>query len=134
MAASTASRSRSPTISPCRPAALNIRVGDQALDKEARLHDYKRPAPSWPSPVPTSSTASSPAAAPRPEIGIITTGKSYLDVRAAMDELGIDEVKANELGIRLYKVGMVWPLEPEGVLEIRRRVWTSSSSSRKSAR
>ena len=32
-----------------------------------------------------------------------------------MDELGIDEVKANQLGLRVYKVGMTWPLEPQGV-------------------
>ena len=38
-------------------------------------------------------------------------------MRQALDELGIDEVKANELGIRLYKVGMPWPLEPQGVLK-----------------
>ena len=36
-------------------------------------------------------------------------------MRQALDELGIDEVKANQLGIRLYKVGMTWPLEPQGV-------------------
>ena len=52
-----------------------------------------------------------------PKIGIITCGKSYLDVRAAFDELGIDEVKANQLGMRLYKVAMTWPLEPQGVLK-----------------
>src|SRR5581483_11037041 len=40
---------------------------------------------------------------------------SYLDVRAALDELGIDEVKANEIGLRVYKVGMPWPLEPQGL-------------------
>src|SRR5581483_4279289 len=34
-----------------------------------------------------------------------------------MDELGLDEVKANQLGLRLYKVGMTWPLEPQGVLK-----------------
>src|SRR5262249_40789928 len=45
-----------------------------------------------------------------PKIGIITTGKSYLDVRQAFDELGIDEVKCNDLGIRLYKVACPWPL------------------------
>ena len=50
-------------------------------------------------------------------MGIITTGKSYLDVRAAMDELGIDEVAANRLGLRVYKVGMPWPLEPQGLLK-----------------
>jgi indolepyruvate ferredoxin oxidoreductase len=53
--------------------------------------------------------------APQPRLGIITSGKSYLDVRQAFDDLGIDEALAAEIGIRLYKVGMVWPLEAEGV-------------------
>ena len=46
---------------------------------------------------------------------IITAGKSYLDVRQALDDLGIDEALAAQIGIRLFKVGMVWPLEAEGV-------------------
>src|SRR5712675_901194 len=46
----------------------------------------------------------------RPKIGVITVGKSYLDVRQALDELGIDEVKCNDLGIRLYKIGCPWPI------------------------
>ncbi len=93
---------------------LNIRVGDQALDKEARLHDFKRPAIlAFARANKLDRIVMSGGAAPR--IGIITTGKSYLDVRAALDELGIDEVRANEIGIRLYKVGMVWPLEPQGL-------------------
>jgi indolepyruvate ferredoxin oxidoreductase len=53
--------------------------------------------------------------APAPRLGIITAGKAYLDVRQAFDDLGIDEALAAEIGIRLYKVGMVWPLESEGV-------------------
>jgi len=52
---------------------------------------------------------------PAPRLGIITAGKSYLDVRQAFDELGIDDALAAEIGIRLYKVGMVWPLEADGV-------------------
>ena len=52
---------------------------------------------------------------PRPRFGIVTTGKSYLDVRQALDDLGIDEALAAELGLRVYKVGMAWPLEREGV-------------------
>ena len=52
---------------------------------------------------------------PNPRLGIITSGKSYLDVRQALDDLGIDERRAAEIGIRLYKIGMVWPLEAEGV-------------------
>ena len=96
------------------PGGLNIRVGDQALDKEARLHDFKRPA------ILAFARANKldrivMSGGASPKIGIVTTGKSYLDVRAAFDELGIDEIRANELGIRLYKVGMVWPLEPQGL-------------------
>ncbi len=45
-----------------------------------------------------------------PRIGVITVGKSYLDVRQALDELGLDEVKCNDLGLRLFKVGCPWPL------------------------
>ncbi|MDA5192466.1 indolepyruvate ferredoxin oxidoreductase family protein [Alphaproteobacteria bacterium LMG 31809] len=52
---------------------------------------------------------------PRPRFGIITSGKSYEDVREALTELGITEAIAAEIGLRLYKVGMPWPLEPDGV-------------------
>src|SRR5690606_20461314 len=49
------------------------------------------------------------------KLGIVTVGKSYLDVRQALDELGIDERRAAELGIRLFKVGCPWPLDHEHV-------------------
>jgi indolepyruvate ferredoxin oxidoreductase len=49
---------------------------------------------------------------PRPRFGIITTGKAYLDVMQALEDLGIDEALAAEIGLRVYKVGMSWPLEP----------------------
>ena len=52
---------------------------------------------------------------PKPRLGIITSGKSYLDVRQALDDLGISEADAAEIGIRVFKVAMPWPLEPEGV-------------------
>src|SRR6266699_3165154 len=51
------------------------------------------------------------------KIGVITVGKSYLDVREALDELGIDEVKCNDLGIRLYKVACPWPLSQRELME-----------------
>src|SRR5690349_628913 len=54
---------------------------------------------------------------PKPRLGIIASGKSYLDVLQALQDLGIDERHAAEIGIRLYKVGMPWPLEPTGVRE-----------------
>jgi indolepyruvate ferredoxin oxidoreductase len=49
------------------------------------------------------------------KLGIVASGKSYLDVLEALSELGIDEQKAEALGIRLFKVSMPWPLEPEGI-------------------
>ena len=51
---------------------------------------------------------------PKARIGIMTTGKAYLDTRQALEDLGIPEARARELGIRLYKVGVTWPIEPEG--------------------
>ncbi len=48
----------------------------------------------------------------RPRLGIITTGKAYLDVMQALEDLGIDENEARRIGLRIYKLGMSWPLEP----------------------
>jgi indolepyruvate ferredoxin oxidoreductase len=53
---------------------------------------------------------------PRPRLGIIATGKGYLDVRQALTELGITDGIAASLGIRVYKVGLTWPLEPKRAL------------------
>ena len=52
---------------------------------------------------------------PRPRLGIIACGKAYLDVRQALHDLGIDEACAAEIGLRLFKVGMPWPLEADSV-------------------
>jgi indolepyruvate ferredoxin oxidoreductase len=88
---------------------LNIRLNDPILTQEARLHDYKRDAmlafvrANKLNRIVTSGGRD-------PKIGIITTGKGYLDVRQAFDELGIDEVKCNALGLRLFKAGCPWPL------------------------
>jgi indolepyruvate ferredoxin oxidoreductase len=98
------------------PGGLNIRPRDPILEQEARLQDFKRDA----------MLAYLRANAlnriithggKTPRIGVITVGKSYLDVRQAMDDLGIDEVRANDLGLRLYKIGCPWPLEPRGLLD-----------------
>lgn len=53
--------------------------------------------------------------APRPRLGIVATGKAFEDVTQALTELGIDTQEAQDLGLRLYKVRMPWPLEPEGI-------------------
>ncbi|MFM9884876.1 MAG: indolepyruvate ferredoxin oxidoreductase family protein [Burkholderiales bacterium] len=54
---------------------------------------------------------------PSARLGIVTTGKAYNDVRQALDDLGIDEAEAGRIGIRLFKVGMPWPLEPTRIAE-----------------
>jgi len=88
---------------------LNIRLRDTILGQEARLHDYKRDAMlAFVRANKLNKYITSGGREPR--IGIITVGKSYLDVRQALDELGIDEVKCNDLGIRLYKIGCPWPI------------------------
>src|SRR5690606_21775044 len=51
----------------------------------------------------------------RPRLGLVTTGKAYRDLRQALELLGIDERRASELGIAIYKVAMPWPLEPVGL-------------------
>ncbi len=49
---------------------------------------------------------------PAPRIGIACTGKAFLHVVEALDELGIDARRAAELGIVVFKIGLVWPIEP----------------------
>jgi len=92
---------------------LNIRWPDPPLNQEMRLHQY--------------AVAAAEAFAranridktvidsPRARFGIVTTGKSYLDVLQALEYLGIDRRMAEDIGIRVYKVGMTWPLEPIGI-------------------
>jgi len=48
-------------------------------------------------------------------LGIVTAGKSWMDVQRALELLGINSAKADALGIGIYKVGCIWPLEPEGI-------------------
>ena len=96
------------------PGGLNIRPNDPPLVQEARLHDFKRYA------ILAFMRANRLdrmllSGGPNPRLGIATVGKSYLDVVQALAELGIDEVRAAALGLRLYKVAMPWPLEPSGV-------------------
>lgn len=95
------------------PDGLNIRWPDTPLAQELRLQRHKAYA------------AMAYARrnhlnrvvmdSPRARLGIATTGKSYLDVCQALELLGIDEAEAAAIGIRLFKVGMPWPLDAEGI-------------------
>ncbi|SFK38457.1 indolepyruvate ferredoxin oxidoreductase family protein [Methylocapsa palsarum] len=96
------------------PGGLNIRPGDKVLDQEKRLQNFKRDAMlAWLRANQLNRIVTSGGR--NAKIGVIAAGKSYLDVRQAMDDLGIDEAGANALGLRLYKIGCAWPLEPEGL-------------------
>lgn len=59
-------------------------------------------------------------ATPRHRLGLVTAGKAYGDVMQALAHLGIDAARAAQLGVDVYKVGMIWPLEPEGLREFAR--------------
>ena len=95
------------------PGGLHVRLPDTPLDQEERLHRHKIYA----------ALAFARAnkldkmvlGAEKPRFGIVTAGKAYLDVRQALDELGIDDARAREIGLAVYKVGMSWPLEREGI-------------------
>jgi len=103
-----------PTDFALPPGGLNIRPGDPVLAQEERLQEHKRDA------VLAFLRANKlnrliTSGGPNAKIGVVTVGKSYLDVRQALDDLGIDEVRANDLGLRLYKIAAPWPLEPRGL-------------------
>jgi indolepyruvate ferredoxin oxidoreductase len=97
---------------------ISIRTPDPVLAQEVRMNNYK-----W-----YAALAYARANklnqiiwdSPRAEIGIITAGKSYLDTRQALADLGIDEQVAKDIGIRLYKIGMTWPLESKACANLPR--------------
>jgi indolepyruvate ferredoxin oxidoreductase len=98
------------------PGGLNIRHELDQLGQEARLHEFKRAAAS------AFIHANGLnrivySGGSKPKIGIMTVGKSYLDVRQALEDIGIDENEANRIGVRLFKVACPWPLDLDHVRE-----------------
>jgi indolepyruvate ferredoxin oxidoreductase len=49
--------------------------------------------------------------APGARIGIISAGKAYLDLLEALERLGLSQQQLEDLGVRLYKPGLTYPLE-----------------------
>lgn len=92
---------------------LNLRWPDAPLDQDERLQEYKGFA------------ALAFARAnrvdqvtidtPDARFGIVASGKAYEDVRQALAEMGLGPDEWQAIGLRLYKVRMPWPLEPEGI-------------------
>ena len=92
---------------------LNIRWPDPPLAQEMRLHRYAvRAAQAF---ARANRIDKLVVDAPDARLGIVTTGKSYLDVLQALEYLGLDQAACRDIGIRVYKVGMTWPLEPQGI-------------------
>ncbi|MFZ5670537.1 MAG: indolepyruvate ferredoxin oxidoreductase family protein [Pseudomonadota bacterium] len=95
------------------PGGLHIRLKDQPMDKEHRLRSYRIPA----------ALAFARAngvdrvalASPRPRLGIVCSGQAYKDVLEAFAAMRMSLEEAAALGVTLYKVGMPWPLEPQGL-------------------
>jgi indolepyruvate ferredoxin oxidoreductase len=56
-------------------------------------------------------------ATPGAWLGIMAAGKTYHDVRQALRQLGLDDAALGRYGIRLLKMGMLWPMEPRIVRE-----------------
>ncbi|MGI6856570.1 indolepyruvate ferredoxin oxidoreductase family protein [Mesorhizobium sp. 1B3] len=96
------------------PGGLNIRHELDQIGQEARLHEYKRAAAAAFIRV-NGLNRIVYSGGSQARLGIVTVGKSYLDVRQALEDIGIDEARANEIGVRLFKVGCPWPLDLEHV-------------------
>jgi len=91
------------------PGGLHIRWPDTALVQEARLFDHK-----WYAAlayVRANKLNHNVVAGPNDRFGIIASGKAYNDTRQALADLGLDDDTCRQLGIRLHKVNVVWPLE-----------------------
>ena len=94
------------------PGGLGIRWPDAPLEQEKRLHGPKMAAVAAFARVNRFDRIvldSRPA-----RLGIMATGKAYLDLRQALADLGITDAEAQALGLRIYKVALTWPLEQAG--------------------
>ncbi len=97
------------------PHGLNIRWPDTPLEQEARLFNYK-----WYAAlayVRANRLNRTVIDSTRAWFGILTAGKAYLDTMQALDDLGLDRDTCERLGIRVFKCGVVWPLEAATVRE-----------------
>jgi indolepyruvate ferredoxin oxidoreductase len=91
------------------PGGVHIRWPDTALEQEARLFDYK-----WYAAlayIRANKLNHNVIQGPNDRFGLIASGKAYNDTRQALLDLGLDDATCQRLGIRVHKVGVVWPLE-----------------------
>ncbi|MBO1112284.1 indolepyruvate ferredoxin oxidoreductase family protein [Bordetella petrii] len=96
---------------PLPEGGLNIRWPDTPLAQEARLLDHK-----WYAAleyVRANRLNRVVIDGPQARFGIMAAGKAYLDVRQALCDLGLDDEACRAVGIRLMKVGCIWPLDAQ---------------------
>ena len=106
---------RIPTDFQMPPGGVHIRWPDAALEQEARLFDFK-----WYAAlayIRANRLNYNVIETANDRFGIIASGKAYNDTRQALLDLGLDDDTCRRLGIRLHKVGVVWPLEAQGTRE-----------------
>ena len=104
-----------PFVMPSHDHEVHITSGRAALEQEQLLHEIKLPlALSFARANGINQQLTDPAV---PTLGIVTTGKAYLDVRQALVMLGLadDDQAIAEAGIRLMKLGMSWPLDEQAL-------------------
>ena len=104
-----------PTDFAMPPGGLHIRWPDHALEQEARLFDYK-----WYAAlayIRANRLNYNVVEGQNDRFGLIASGKAYNDTRQALIDLGLDDDACRQIGIRLHKVGVVWPLEAQGTRE-----------------
>ncbi|MGL4189172.1 MAG: indolepyruvate ferredoxin oxidoreductase family protein [Sphaerotilus sulfidivorans] len=91
------------------PGGLHIRWPDAPLEQEARLMDHK-----WYAAlayIRANRLNHNVVEGPNDRFGLIASGKAYNDLRQALHDLGLDDDTCRTLGVRVHKVGVVWPLE-----------------------
>jgi len=109
---------RIPTDFQMPPGGLHIRWPDAPLDQEARLFDSK-----WYAAlayIRANRLNRNVIEGPNDRFGIMASGKAWNDTRQALLDLGLDDATCRQLGIRLHKVSVVWPLEAQGTHEFAR--------------
>ncbi len=104
-----------PTDFEMPPGGLNLRWPDDRIEQDRRLQDYKGFAAIAFARANKINRVTMDS--PNARFGIMASGKSYEDIRQALRELGVTPEVAAKIGLRLYKIGMPWPLEPQGVRE-----------------
>ncbi|WP_039019126.1 indolepyruvate ferredoxin oxidoreductase family protein [Halocynthiibacter namhaensis] len=94
---------------------LNIRLQDTPIAQEARMIDHKRFAAEEFARV--NKINHRVWGKPGAKIGFVAAGKNWLDLTHALQLLGLDELECERLGITTYKVGQIWPMDMQGMLE-----------------